>query len=94
MLDAEIAENKLSWRDRAVLVIVRDADSCVVESDDVSPFVTGQVRDKTRVLVDLPPLSGPEVVDREINRAEGAVPFVQRGVYSSTAATRRPSSLQ
>ena len=67
LLDTEIAENKLGWLERAVSIVVRDVDSRVAESDDVSSFVTGRVSDKPRVLVGLPPLSGSKVVDREID---------------------------
>ena len=40
-----------------------------------------------RVLGNLPSLSGSEVVDHQVDRAKRTVPFVQRGVYSSTITT-------
>ena len=85
LLDAEIVENELGGLECPVSAVVRDVDSCVAESDDVSSSVTGKVGDETRVLVDLPSLSGPEVVDHQVDRTKSTASRVQRGVYSSTA---------
>ena len=52
------------WLEGPVSVVVRDMDSCLAESDNVSSSVTGQVGNETRV-VEIPPLIGPEVVEHE-----------------------------
>ena len=87
LLDTEIVEDELGWLECPVSVVVRDPDSCLAESDNVRSFVAGQVGNKARVLVDLPPLSGSEVVDRERDGTKSAVSLVQGGVNSSTATT-------
>ena len=91
LLDPEIAENKLGWLKRAVPVVVRDVDSRVAESDYVSPFITDQVSNKPRVLVDLPPLSGSEVVGREIDGTESLFKEVYTPALPQSMTSTLPS---
>ena len=83
----EITEDQLGSLECPVSVVVRDVDSRVAESDYVSSFVTGQVRNETRMSVDHPPLSVSEVSGSVSDGTKSTVPFVQRDGYSISAKT-------
>lgn len=82
LLYGEVVDHKLGRLERPISVVVRDPHSCGAEPDDVSPPVASEIGDITRVLVNLPSLSGSEVVDDEFDGTKSAVSVVQRGVDS------------
>ena len=86
LLDAEIADNELGWLEGPVSVVVRDIDSCLAESDDVSSFVTSQVGNETRV-VEIPPMIDPELVEHESDGTKTTVFTVQGDEHPSVAKT-------
>lgn len=92
LLHAEVVEYELGWLECAVSVVVRDINSCVTETDDVPSFVTGEVSDVARMLVDLPSLGDSEVVDSEGDGAEGTGSVVQRNVRPGVTETNDVNS--
>lgn len=73
LLHTEILDYELGWSESPISIVVRDVNSRFSESNDVSSFVTGEVGDITRMLVDLPSLSSSELVGDEVDGTKSAI---------------------
>ena len=87
LLDTEVAKNELDRLECTVTVVVCDPHPFITEPNDVPPFVTGQVGNETRMLVDLPSLIDSKIVDNELCPSKNPISLVQRNVHASITAT-------
>src|SRR5262249_41108924 len=84
--EAEVRKHKLRRLERTVAVAQSDIDACIAEPNDVRAAVAGDVREKSRVLVDAPAAGFlTKVGKHESNGSKRTVAIAERNIDSRVA---------